>query len=87
MKINSINHVNMNPYTRQNQPSSMKNEEMMNKSDELQISTEAKELQSSEQISPSRQEKLQDIKDRIEAGQYHADPMKVARKFYEYWKN
>ncbi|MDN4526121.1 flagellar biosynthesis anti-sigma factor FlgM [Fictibacillus fluitans] len=32
-----------------------------------------------------RHEKLQHIKNKIDAGQYQADLMEVARKFYEYW--
>ncbi len=86
MKINSFNHVNINPYTKQNLQYS-KNEEKMKQSDEIQISAEAKELQSSQQFSVSRQDKIHEIKTQIDSGQYQPDAREVAWKFYQFWNN
>ncbi|MDN4072022.1 flagellar biosynthesis anti-sigma factor FlgM [Fictibacillus terranigra] len=85
MKINSFNLVNINPYMKQNQQYSIKNEEKMKQSDEIQISAEAKDLQSSQQFSASRQDKINEIKIQINSGQYQPDSREIARKFYQFW--
>lgn len=87
MKINSFNTVNTNPYAKQNISFPGQREERVLRRDELQISSEAKELQSTNPLFAAEgQEKIREIKTQIDKGNYHINTMEVARKFYEYWK-
>lgn len=57
------------------------------KRDRLEISKIAKELQQSNKIDEERLEKINRLKEEIDAGTYKVDAKAVARKFYEYWMN
>lgn len=84
MKVNPFNNVQQNPYRKQVDRSE-KVSEVKAKRDQIEISNVAKELQESNKIEAARQEKVQQLKEQIDSGEYKVDAKAVARKFYEYW--
>ncbi|WP_458411851.1 flagellar biosynthesis anti-sigma factor FlgM [Schinkia sp. CFF1] len=85
MKINHFGPVNMNPYKKQ-----IEKTEKLQKStstDHIQISTEALELQKGNRIETERQAKVEELKNKIESGEYQANPREVAKKMYDFWNN
>lgn len=85
MRINPMNGV-QNIYRRQLEKYE-KTLETKLKRDKIEISTEAKQLQQTNQMEKARQEKINHIKEQIESGNYKVDAKEVARKFYEFWTN
>src|SRR5699024_5617556 len=83
MKINGVNHSNIHPYHKQMQPP-QKDAEIQS-GDKLDISPEAKQLQQQSRISLERQEKINALKQQIEAGEYEVNPKKAAQTSYEFW--
>ncbi|HET7522317.1 MAG TPA: flagellar biosynthesis anti-sigma factor FlgM [Bacillales bacterium] len=83
MKINGVNHSNMNPYT--NRPDQTQLQKGSRPKDEIEISREAKQLQQQSGIFADRKEKIEALKQKIDAGQYEIDAYHTARKFYEFW--
>lgn len=85
MKINNIGSVNTNPYRKQ-----IEKTEQLQKSantDKIQISTEAMELQKGSRIETERQAKVEELKSKVESGEYQVNPRDVAKKMYEFWNN
>lgn len=85
LKINPINRI-QNPYRKQMDKLEQMSEVKV-KRDRLEISKIAKELQQSNKIDEERLEKINRLKEEIDAGTYKVDAKAVARKFYEYWMN
>lgn len=56
-------------------------------SDQVQISTEAMEMQKGSRIETERQAKVDELKNKIESGEYQVNPREVAKKMYEFWNN
>lgn len=85
MKIQGNQRMNgINPYQKLNPPiqDKTKSTPSLGK-DEVQISTEAKELlQSSKSDGTSREARVQEIKAQVEAGTYRVDSDKIAEKMY-----
>ncbi len=75
----------MNPYKKQIEK--MDKMEKTTSTDKIQISTEALELQKGSRIEIERQVKVEEIKNRIESGEYQVNPREVAKKMYEFWNN
>lgn len=84
MKINPFNSVHNNPYRKQIEKQEKAND-AQHKKDKLEISQVAKEMQESTKLEAARQEKVNELKQKIESGDYKVDPYAVAKKFYEYW--
>lgn len=84
MNINRIHSLNVNPYQKQQQKI-QELQKMEKKKDELQISSEAKELQKESVIQAERNEKVEALKEKVQSGQYEVNPKKIAQKMYEYW--
>lgn len=55
--------------------------------DQVQISTEALELQKGSHIETERQAKVEELKNKIESGEYQVNPREVAKKMYEFWND
>jgi negative regulator of flagellin synthesis FlgM len=85
MKIQGNQRMNgINPYQKLNPPiqDKTKGTPSLGK-DEVQISTEAKELlQFSKSDGASREARVQDIKTQVQAGTYRVDSDKIAEKMY-----
>lgn len=83
MKINSSNGVNLNPYLKHlNKQAAAKQQ---HRSDQLEISAKAKELQQGNSIVEARKAKVAEIKNLVERGEYEIDPKKTAEKMIEFW--
>lgn len=54
--------------------------------DQLEISTEAKQLLSGTELT-EREKKIQTLKQLIESGQYEINYEKTAEKLLQFWKN
>lgn len=83
MKINPLGHI-QNIYKKQVEKTQPRGE-VSKKSDQLEISTEAKLMQQESKISAERSEKVEAIKAKVESGEYKVNTQDVAKKFYEYW--
>ncbi len=59
----------------------------VNKNDQLQISNEAKKLQQNEKVDPARLERVEQIKQSVESGEYTVDPKQTAKKMLQFWNN
>lgn len=53
--------------------------------DQLEISSQAKQLQESGKAQASRQEFVQDIKNAVESGDYKINYEKTAQKMIDFW--
>lgn len=85
MKINNFGPVNTNPYKKQIEKVDRLQKTM--NTDKIQISTEAMELQKGSRIETERQARVEDLKNKIESGDYQVNPREVAKKMYEFWNN
>lgn len=84
MKINPYQSVQQNPYRKQLEKAD-KAAEVKAKGDKLEISPEALEMQKGTRIEKERQDKVDALKQKIEAGEYKVNPQGVADKFYQFW--
>ena len=83
MKINGPNQTNFNPYKNQIQKQADLKKDM--KQDQIEISNQAKELLESEKADPKREAYLQDIKEKVDAGEYQINYEKTAQKMIDFW--
>ncbi|WP_209121475.1 flagellar biosynthesis anti-sigma factor FlgM [Alkalihalobacillus sp. BA299] len=84
MKINPYQSIQNNPYRKQVEKQTSTNE-TSTKKDQIQISKAALELQQSTRIDAARQEKVSELKEKIQSGTYKVDAQAVANKLYDYW--
>lgn len=84
MKINPYHPIQQNPYRKQIEKTEQTND-LKAKRDQLEISSKALEMQKGTPLEKERQEKVAELKRKIEAGEYKVNPQAVANKFYEYW--
>ncbi|WP_404429339.1 flagellar biosynthesis anti-sigma factor FlgM [Sutcliffiella horikoshii] len=86
MKINNLGPSGINPYKNQ-----MKQHQAakanQTKSDQVEISSKAKELQERSQFTEARQEKVAKLKVSVENGTYQVDSKAVANKMIDYYFN
>ncbi|TYR80126.1 flagellar biosynthesis anti-sigma factor FlgM [Priestia megaterium] len=84
MKINSSNSLGVNPYKKQAEK--IEKLQQAGKRDDVQISTEAKELQQMKQMSSERQEKIQRLKQQIENGTYEINAKDIAKGLIDFYQ-
>lgn len=84
MKINGPNPTNFNPYKQSIQPKTEPKSEG-NKKDQIEISSKAKQLQEGAS-DPKRAAYLEELKKKIDAGEYNVDVDKTAQKMMDFWK-
>ncbi|WP_338778621.1 flagellar biosynthesis anti-sigma factor FlgM [Metabacillus sp. FJAT-52054] len=85
MKINNYGVNGINPY-KKNADQIMKQEAVQQKQDKIEISSAAKQLQSTNKMAEARQEKIDQLKAQIENGTYEVNPSEIARKFADFYK-
>lgn len=85
MKINGLNHSNNIHAYKKNQEN-VQSAQGKKQRDQLEISSEAKQLQKKSQFADGRQEKINSIKAKIDAGEYNVDAFNTAKKFYNFWR-
>ncbi|WP_404454312.1 flagellar biosynthesis anti-sigma factor FlgM [Virgibacillus necropolis] len=84
MKINGANHTNFNPYKNHIQKQTDVSKEV-NQKDQLQISSQAKQLQGNEKPSGERAAYVQEIKNAVQSGDYKVNHEKTASKMIAFW--
>ncbi|MFB5661006.1 flagellar biosynthesis anti-sigma factor FlgM [Alteribacillus sp. HJP-4] len=85
MKINPLGPLN-NPYQKQADKQSVeKSGSAQQGRDKVEISEQAKQMQQGTSIDSARQEKIDALKEQVEAGTYEMNPQKTAQKFYDFW--
>lgn len=87
MKINENQRIgNINKYTQNNESRSVNGTEKKKRKDEVQISSEAKELlENTTGLESSKQRKhIEELKRSVDAGTYRVDARKIADKLYPY---
>ncbi|MEC5422862.1 flagellar biosynthesis anti-sigma factor FlgM [Virgibacillus sp. C22-A2] len=85
MKIHGPNQTNFNPYKNQVQKQ-VDHKKEVNKTDQIEISSQAKHLQGKDNPSAKRAEYIQEIKNAVDSGNYKVNPEKTAEKMIEFWK-
>ncbi|WP_040952405.1 flagellar biosynthesis anti-sigma factor FlgM [Gorillibacterium massiliense] len=92
MKINEPSRIgNVNPYNRQQEMKTAQSDKARTKrKDEVQISSEAKELQEAvsggQLVDDARKEKLESLKQSVSTGTYQVEAGKIAEKLLPYLK-
>ena len=84
MKISNTGINPVNPYAK-NQQKIEETAKAAVRHDQLEISAEAKDLQTTV-TSPERAERIQSLKAQIDAGTYKPDPEKIANGLFEFYK-
>ncbi|GGM35459.1 hypothetical protein GCM10011351_21950 [Paraliobacillus quinghaiensis] len=86
MKIQGPNHSKFNPYQKQlNKQAEMPKDKQV-KSDQLQISDQAKKMQENQNVQPEREARVNQIKQAVENGTYEIAPKQTAEKLLNFWK-
>lgn len=84
MKVNGPNQTNFNPYKNQLQKQ-MEMKKVGKQQDQLEISSEAMKLQENTKVNAKREAYVQEIKNRVESGQYEINYEKTAQKMIDFW--
>ncbi|SES30274.1 flagellar biosynthesis anti-sigma factor FlgM [Salipaludibacillus aurantiacus] len=82
MKINPMHSIQA---YRKLQETQQKHNDKTTRSDQVEISSEAKEMAKSTDVSAQRQQRVDEVKAQIEKGTYEINHKAVAKKFYEFW--
>ncbi|RUL54181.1 flagellar biosynthesis anti-sigma factor FlgM [Lysinibacillus antri] len=85
MKITSFSINSVNPYNKQ-QRSAKAASEKQAFADKIEISTTAKEMSASSTYSSERAQKVQQLKEKIQSGEYQVDARKVAEDMLKYYR-
>ena len=86
MKINNYGVNPVNPYKNQQLKTEATKKTTMNFADQLEISSQAKDLQGIKPYSTERAEKVQAIKQQIEAGTYKVDANNLAKNIASFYR-
>ena len=84
MKINNVNRVNVNPYEKH--MDKRDKTEKNPKRDKVEISSEALELQKGNSLELERQKKVEELREKVQSGNYEVNPQEVAQKMADFWK-
>lgn len=85
MKINHVGPMGVNPYKRQLDKQVNLEQSTRKTTDKVEISSAAKELQESLQITKERQEKVEEIKQQVQTGTYTIDSKEIAKGIYNFF--
>ncbi|URM33449.1 flagellar biosynthesis anti-sigma factor FlgM [Cytobacillus firmus] len=85
MKINNYGRVGMNPYNKQLEKT--EKAQQAGKKDKIEISSEAQELLKGDSIEAKRQQTVDDLKAKVQSGEYKIEPKKIAEKMYSFWND
>ncbi|ALC82501.1 MULTISPECIES: flagellar biosynthesis anti-sigma factor FlgM [Bacillus] len=86
MKINRMSTQPINPYLKTYEKQNTQPAKSP-KQDKLEISKQAKELQKAPEVNMERQEKLAELKRKIDSGTYEIDAKGIAEKLVNFYKN
>ncbi|TSI07332.1 flagellar biosynthesis anti-sigma factor FlgM [Lysinibacillus sp. BW-2-10] len=85
MKITSFSINSVNPYNKQQRTAKAENGKHAF-ADKIEISTTAKEMSASSTYSSERAQKVQQLKEKIQSGEYQVDARKVAEDMLKYYR-
>lgn len=86
MKINDLGRVAQNPYNKVKEKAEIASASTKKTKDELQISPEAKALLALQKSQPSRDSRIEALKESVRNGSYHVESEKIADKLKNYFK-
>nr|WP_114746556.1 flagellar biosynthesis anti-sigma factor FlgM [Falsibacillus pallidus] len=86
MKINPFNNSGINPYKKQAEKYEKTAQTRGMGNDKVEISTAAKEMQQSSQLIIERQAKVEELKQKVESGEYKADPKETAKAMLKFFR-
>lgn len=85
MKITSFSINSVNPYNKQQRAAKAASVNQVF-ADKIEISTTAKEMSASSTYSSERAQKVQQLKEKIQSGEYQVDARKVAEDMLKYYR-
>ncbi|PRO65666.1 flagellar biosynthesis anti-sigma factor FlgM [Alkalicoccus urumqiensis] len=83
MKINPMQSVNA--YKKLQEVQQKQENKAQQKSDKLEISSEAMNMAKTSEFQAARQERVEALKQQVQDGTYKPDPMQTARNMYDFW--
>ena len=81
VKINNFRPSGVNPYSNQQNKMDHLGKSKQKKTDVVEISSEAKEMQSISSIEKERQTKVEELKAQVENGTYNLQPNRNRKKY------
>ena len=86
MKINNFRPTGVNPYQNQQNKMDHLEQSKQKKTDVVEISPEAKEMQSISSIDKERQTKVEELKAQVQKGTYTLQPNQIAKSMIDYYR-
>ena len=86
MKINNFRPSGVNPYNNQQNKMDQLGKLKQKKTDVVEISREAKEMQSISSIEKERQTKVEELKAQVQDGTYNLQPNQIAKSMIDYYR-
>ena len=86
LKINNFRPSGVNPYRNQQNKMDQLGKSKQKKTDVVEISREAKEMQSISSIDKERQTKVEELKAQVENGTYNPQPNQIAKSMIDYYR-
>ena len=86
MKITSFGMNSINPYNKQQKSLKAAESKTAVNADKIEISTAAKEMSASSTYNSERAQKVQQLKEQIQSGNYRVDAHKVAEDMLNYYR-
>lgn len=87
MKINNLGASGLNPYKRQmNSLENVERSTAKKKTDKVEISAAAKDLQYTSSIETERQIRVDELKNEVESGNYQINPDQLAKSIIQFYK-
>lgn len=86
MKIYNYGVNKVNPYQNQSLKTEQVKKSTFNVTDQLEISSAAKDLQGIKSYADERAERVQQLKEQIESGNYRVDAQKLASDMLKYYR-
>ncbi|MGR6898139.1 flagellar biosynthesis anti-sigma factor FlgM [Rummeliibacillus sp. TYF-LIM-RU47] len=86
MKIQNYGVNKVNPYQNQSLKTEKLKKSTVNMTDQIEISSAAKDLQGIKSYSTDRAERIDQIKEQVESGNYKVDANKLASDLLRYYR-
>ena len=87
MKITSLNMNSINPYNKQLKNITTSEAKSKKQTDKIEISATAKEMSVSSKYSSERAQKVQQLKQQVQSGEYQVNTQKVAEDILKYYRS
>jgi len=87
MKIYNYGVNKVNPYQNQSLKTDQVKKSTLNVTDQLEISSAAKDLQGIKSFADERAERIQQLKEQVQSGTYKVDSQKLASDLLKYYRS